>query len=240
MPRILHIETSGEICSVALSEKDQLIGQKESEEQRSHASMLTLLIDEMMKEAGIGFPMLDAVAVSKGPGSYTGLRIGVSAAKGICFAHDLPLIGINTLEALASGILEKEKSKLEYLGFGNEDYVCPLIDARRMEVYTAIYNSTGREVKGPHALILKEGIFEDILQLKRILFLGSGAEKASEMIRHPNAIFLYRVNPLAEFMVHLASKAFEEKHFEDVAYFEPYYLKDFIATTPRKNMLGKP
>lgn len=216
------------------------MGQRESEEQRSHASMLTLLIDEMMKEAGMGFHQLDAVAVSKGPGSYTGLRIGVSAAKGICFAHDLPLIGINTLEALATGILEKEKSKIEYLGFSDEDYVCPMIDARRMEVYTAIYDAAGREITGPHALILKEGIFEEMLQQKRILFLGSGAEKASETIRHPNAIFLYRMNPLAEFMVHLASKAYENKHFEDVAYFEPYYLKDFIATTPRKNMLGKP
>ena len=235
---ILHIETSGDLCSVALSDKNILLGQLESEEPRTHAAELTILIGRLLEESGKKIGQLQAVAVSKGPGSYTGLRIGVSTAKGICFAHDLPLIAINTLEALADGMLEFERIKMEYLGFGTKDYLCPLIDARRKEVYTALFDATGEMVKGTEALILDEKLHEEYMKEHMVVFLGSGAEKASEIIKNPNAIFIYRVQSRAQFLIKPAWKAYQESKFEDTAYFEPYYLKDFIATVPKKNIPG--
>jgi tRNA threonylcarbamoyladenosine biosynthesis protein TsaB len=234
MSYVLHIETSGEICSVAISNDNVLIKSLESEEKQAHAAILTKLIKEVIHISNIDIKDLSAVAVSKGPGSYTGLRIGVSTAKGICYAQNVPLIAINTLESLAKGILEKERNNLEYLGFSSSDFLCIMTDARRMEVYTALFNSEGTAVSGTSAMIVDNTIHESILKTNKIFFAGSGAEKASSIIKNTNAIFLYGFKPLATNMISSANEAFINKNFENVAYFEPYYLKDFIAIKPKK------
>jgi len=215
-----------------------LLGEQESESLRSHAAELTLLISKLLDACGKDIHGLDAVSVSKGPGSYTGLRIGVSTAKGICFARDIPLISVNTLEALADGMLRYEKDKLEYLGFAPEDYICPLSDARRKEVYTALFDAGGKSIRPTEALILDENFHAAYMKDRKIVFLGSGAEKASEIIRNDHAMFVYRFQPKAQFLVYPAWLSYQEKKFEDTAYFEPFYLKDFIATVPRKNIPG--
>jgi tRNA threonylcarbamoyladenosine biosynthesis protein TsaB len=234
MGYILHIETSGESCSVALSNGNMLVNSLENDEKKGHAAVLTGLIDELLKISGIEIKDLSACAVSKGPGSYTGLRIGVSTAKGICFAQDIPLIAVNTLESIAKGILETERGNMEYLGFSDSDYVCILTDARRMEVYTALFNSKGEVISETSAEILDENMHASVLKENRVFFAGSGADKASTIIKNPNAVFLYGFKAVASGMVSTAFEYFENKKFEDTAYFEPFYLKDFIATKPKK------
>lgn len=234
MSYILHIETSGDNCSVALSRGMELINSLENEEKQGHAAVLTSLIGELLKISYIEIKDLAAVAVSKGPGSYTGLRIGVSTAKGICFAQDIPLIAVNTLESIAVSILETEKSNMEYLGFSDSDFLCIMTDARRMEVYTALFDANGKTVKETEAAILDETFHSKFLENNRVFFAGTGAEKASTVIKHPNAVFLYGFKALAASMVTLAKNYFDLKKFEDTAYFEPFYLKDFIATKPKK------
>ena len=221
---ILCLETSTKVCSVALGQNGKLLALKESlDEKHSHAENLTLYIEEVCSQAKISLNDIDAVAVSKGPGSFTGLRIGVSTAKGLCYALDKPLLAINSLEAMALGQVKSQKSKVKNL-------FCPMIDAKRMEVYCAVYDEQLNEIKKTSAEIIDENSFSDLLVKNKIYFFGDGSEKCKAKIIHPNAIFLDNVNPSAQFMLPIAEKYFAEKKFEDVAYFEPFYLKDFVGT----------
>jgi tRNA threonylcarbamoyladenosine biosynthesis protein TsaB len=188
--------------------------------------MLTVFIDEILKEAGITASQLDAIAVSKGPGSYTGLRIGVSVAKGIAYAASIPLIGVDTTFSMFCGV---EKGKSLY---------CPMLDARRMEVYYAIYDSKGYTIRNIIAKIITEDSFSDIPESQDILFFGDGANKCRGVLKRPNIYFDDNFRMSASHMYAPAIQAFNSHHFEDVAYFEPFYLKDFITSTPRKNILG--
>jgi len=226
MATILQIETATPVCSVAISVNGKTIALKEEKAQNIHASSLTLFIAVVMEAAGLAYTDLDAIAVSKGPGSYTGLRIGVSTAKGLCFALDKPLIAINTLKMMANGYL------LQHHNFGG--LVCPMIDARRMEVFTAVFDHHLEEVEQTHAKIIDDKSFVLELQDHYVSFIGDGAEKCQTVIDDPNAHFHLENFNSANYMSNLAFAAFEAKIFEDVAYFEPFYLKDFVLTTPKK------
>ncbi len=228
MSTILQIETATQVCSVAIAINGETIALKEEAAQNIHASSLTLFIEEAMESAKLNYADLDAVAVSKGPGSYTGLRIGVSTAKGLCFALDKPLIGIPTLEMMANGFL------LQNPNYGG--LVCPMIDARRMEVFTAVYTNHLVEFETVNAKIVDEKSF--ILELDNhfVTFIGDGAEKCKGVLEHQNAHFSTANFNSAANMSTLAKKAFDEQFFEDVAYFEPFYLKDFVFTTPKSRL----
>ncbi len=230
MDPILNIETSTGVCSVSVSDKDAILAARESRIDRSHASMLTVFIGEAMAEAGIGYNELSGVAVSRGPGSYTGLRIGVSAAKGICYGADIPLIALDTLLIMARGLLRNIADNDGLL-------LCPMIDARRMEVYTALYDTAGTRVKDITAEIIDNDSFKDYLDERKIIFFGDGSGKCRDTLKHPNAVFIEGIYPSACYMAQLSFKAFAEKIFEDTAYFEPFYLKDFLATTPKNKMI---
>ena len=219
MALILLIESATKSCSVSLSSENKIIACKEEvNEQYSHAEKLTVFITELFKTQDFTIKDLDAVAVSKGPGSYTGLRISVSTAKGLCYALDIPLISVSTLKAMAFGMAQKEKS----------DLYCPMIDARRMEVYNAFYNSTNKEIRGIQADIIEACSYQKELD-KKVLFFGDGAGKCKQMIQHPNARFIDGFFPSSKDMLEIANEKFAEKDFEDVVYFEPFYLKDFVA-----------
>lgn len=229
MPIILQIETATPVCSVALSQDGKTIALKEEAAQNIHASSLTLFIEEVMKQAGLAYADLDAIAVSKGPGSYTGLRIGVSTAKGLCFALDKPLIALSTLQMMANGFL---KQYPDYAGM-----VCPMIDARRMEVFTAVYTHHLAEVEPISAKIVDKTSFSSSLDAGTITFIGDGAAKCATVLAHPNAQFSNLNFNSAANMSELAYLAFNQASFEDVAYFEPFYLKDFVFTTPKNKSL---
>ena len=231
---VICLETATNICSVALCNSAGVITVKESTESKSHASMLTLLIDAVLKENGIKVRDLEAVAVSKGPGSYTGLRIGVSVAKGIAFAASLPLIGIATTLSMFWGISGKWKERP-----GNEDNTlfCPMIDARRMEVYYAIYDATGSIIKDISAEIINEASFQNIPESDRIIFFGDGAAKCKEVIKRRNIFVADDFKISASYMHEPVFQSIKNRDFEDVAYFEPFYLKDFTASIPGKNIL---
>jgi len=228
MSAILSIETATEICSVALARDGELIACKESANSNEHSSLLTLFIQEVMEEAGISLKALDAVAVSKGPGSYTGLRIGVSAAKGLCYSLDKPLIAVSTLKALAYQTLSL------FPDLKNpQTLLCPMIDARRMEVFTALYNQHLEEVSRVDALILDQHSFDDFNSYI-IAICGNGAGKCTELFSGSgNIIFPGNVRNSANAISSLATSMFHNKEFVDTAYFEPYYLKDFIAGKPK-------
>ena len=216
---ILNIETSTKACSVALFSGKQLVSHKEHvEEKFSHSEKLSLYMLEVLDLAKITFTDLSAIAISMGPGSYTGLRIGVSTAKGLCYALDIPLISISTLQAMAYGISLTKKS----------DVFCPMIDARRMEVYSAFYNAKNKLIRKIQADIIDEKSYQKEL-IYKVLFFGDGSEKLHETIIHDNASFVSNFHPSAKFLGPLAFNKFQETDFEDTAYFEPYYLKDFIA-----------
>jgi len=215
---ILNIETATTNCSVSLSKEGKTIVLKEDNDKSySHAERLHVYIDEVLKEANINSNKLDAISVSKGPGSYTGLRIGVSAAKGLCFALDKPLISIPTLDALAHQV------KMD------DGIIVSMLDARRMEVYSAIYDSNYNEIRETQAQILDETSFNDYLEKGKVYFIGNGVEKTKTLINHTNAIFIEDKLPSANDMSLLADTKYKKNDTEDVAYFEPYYLKDFVA-----------
>ncbi len=231
---ILCIETATSVCSVSLCHDNLILGLKESHIDKSHASLLTVFIEELLSEHKIKAEALDAVAVSKGPGSYTGLRIGVSTAKGICYGAGIPLIAISTLKSMYHGIIVKYH---DYPGIDNT-FICPMIDARRMEVYSSVYKYNGDNIRDVKAEIIDSESFGDLLKQAPVLFFGNGATKCKELIKHPEAIFEDAYELSAASLALPAQKALENKKFEDIAYFEPYYLKDFVATIPRKNILG--
>ena len=236
MATILNIETSTEICSVTLAKNGSTVFKKESSEGLNHSKILTVFIEDILKENNVEIRSLDAVAVSKGPGSYTGLRIGVSVAKGICYGLNIPLISVNSLAVLGKHIA-KHSNKF-YADNDNFPLLfCPMIDARRMEVYTSLYNQVGDEIKAVSAEIINKDFLSELFENNKILIFGNGAEKCKDIIQNPNAIFKGPEKTSAEFMQEVAEEKFKLKQFEDVAYFEPFYLKDFVATIPKNKVI---
>ena len=224
MERLILIETSTALCSVALAEDGAITAYRESSAPKAHASLTAVFIQEVLDERGIRLDDCDAVCVSMGPGSYTGLRVGVSTAKGLCFGAGKPLIAVGTLDTL---VAQAEKDD-------NPEFIVPMIDARRMEVYTAIFKDNV-QTTDTAPMIIDENSFSDLLEQGTVLFIGDGAGKCSDVIRHPNARFC-QCNPKASAMLRPAMKAYKEKRFEDVAYFEPFYLKEFVATVSKKKL----
>jgi len=222
MALVLNIETATTNCSVSLSKDGETLVLKEDKDSGySHAEKLHVYINDLFKEANINPKEIDAVAVSKGPGSYTGLRIGVSAAKGLCFALDKPLLAVSTLESLAQQV------KI------NDGYIVPMLDARRLEVYSAVFDAKFEQFREIKAEILSEESYSDLLEEQKVYFIGSGVEKTKTLITHPNAIFIEGQLPSANEMSQLSENKYKKSDIEDVAYFEPFYLKDFIAIKPK-------
>ena len=259
MERLILIETSTALCSVALAEEGVITAYKESAAPKAHASLTAVFIQEMLNERGLTLADCDAVCVSKGPGSYTGLRVGVSTAKGLCFGSGKPLIAVGTLDTLvAQSLSSAEASALGYNPLrgstfasasaeSNSAYrfIIPMIDARRMEVYAAVFTSViPSEVEGSPTYsqltetapaIIDETSFAEYLEHGPCLFIGDGAGKCADVITHPNAHFI-QCQPKASSMLAPAMEAYKEKRFEDVAYFEPFYLKEFVATVSKKKL----
>ncbi len=227
MSCILNIDTSTDVCSVAVSENGACIFNVEDHGGPNHSVKIGPFIDEAMSFADSHAIPFDAVAVSCGPGSYTGLRIGVSAAKGVCFGRDLKLIAVPTLELMSVPVLLSEKVEENAM-------ICPMLDARRMEVYSAVYDRALKPLRKVGADVVEADTYKEWLDKGPVYFFGNGAKKCKEVITHPNARFIDGVEPLAKWMHPLAEKRFAEKRFEDVAYFVPFYLKDFVAKTPKK------
>lgn len=228
MSLILGIETSTTVCSVALTKVGNTIATEKLYLEKSHSSLLTVVIADLLRHAGVHKEELSAVAVAKGPGSYTGLRIGVSTAKGLCYALDKPLISINTLLAMAHDVNHFNMSGA---------LLCPMLDARRMEVYTALFDASLKELEPTKALILDEKSFAETIEHNEVFFFGNGAAKFKPLVeQESNARYIGGLSPSAESVALLAHQAFEQEQFEDVAYFEPFYLKDFIATKPKKRL----
>ena len=226
MTLILGIETSTKICSVAISDGQKLLALKEEGGEYSHAEKLNGFIEEVVQQAGITLKDIDVLAVSKGPGSYTGLRIGVSTAKGLCYALDKPLIAVDTLQAMALKMVAEDSTA---------DLFVPMLDARRMEVYVSIYDTSNQSTEAIEAKIIDSNSFAEELKNHDMLFVGDGAAKCkTDLANNQNAYFSDGGLPSAEYINRLAYKKFLENDFENVAYFEPYYLKDFIATTAKK------
>ena len=222
MGLILNIETATTNCSVALAKDGDTIALlEENDKNYSHSERLHIYINDVLVKANISMKELDAIAVSKGPGSYTGLRIGVSAAKGLCYSLDIPLISVHTLEALAHQVNV------------DKGFIVPMLDARRMEVYSSIYNHNYELVRDTEAQILDEYSFQNILNQDDVYFIGSGVEKTKELIQHENANFIVNKLPSANEMSLLSFKKYKISDMENVAYFEPYYLKDFVALKPK-------
>ncbi len=225
---ILCLETATPVCSVALNDGCCTLALRETEGQNAHSEKITNFIREAMETAHIDYHQLDAVAVSKGPGSYTGLRIGVSTVKGICYAADLQLMAIDTLEAMAYGMKEKLGSQI-----GDNDLLIPMIDARRMEVYAAIFDANLNKIQDTAALIIDENSFEALRKDHHLWLFGDGAPKLGKLFENQQHISVVDgFKPSAAFMRPLAEKALLNKDFVDVAYFEPFYLKDFVAGKP--------
>ena len=230
MSCILHIETSTEVCSVSASQDGASIFSKEDFNGPSHAVVLGVFVDEVLSFIDNHAIPLDAVAVSCGPGSYTGLRIGVSMAKGICYGRNIPLIAIPTPEVMTVPVLL-------FQDLPEDALLCPMIDARRMEVYAAIYDRALKVKREISADIIDENSYSEFLAEHPVYFFGNGAAKCREKITHPNAHFIDDIHPLGKMMYPLAEKAVAREDYKDVAYFEPFYLKEFVASLPKKSLL---
>ena len=222
MEKIILIETSTALCSVALAENGTVTAYRESSAAKAHASLTAVFVQEILSERGLTLACCDAVCVSKGPGSYTGLRVGVSTAKGLCFGSGKPLLAVGTLDTL---VAQAE---------GDYRFIIPMIDARRMEVYSSVFKN-GVQITETEPVIVDENSFAEYLEQGPCLFIGDGAGKCADVIKHPNAHFC-QCNPKASAMLSPAMKAYNEKRFEDVAYFEPFYLKEFVATVSKKKL----
>ena len=222
MERIILIETSTALCSVALAEEGNIVAYRESSAPKAHASLTAVFIQEMLSERGLTMADCDAVCVSMGPGSYTGLRVGVSTAKGLCFGSGKPLLAVGTLDTLVAQADSDAR------------FIIPMVDARRMEVYTAVFEN-GIQLTETAPVIIDENSFAEYLEQGPCLFIGDGAGKCADVIKHPNASFC-QCWPKASSMLSPATAAYKEKRFEDVAYFEPFYLKEFVATVSKKKL----
>lgn len=231
MATILNIETSTEVCSVCLSQDGEMKFHDADYQGRNHATVLGGFVKNALDYAAECEMKIDAVAVSIGPGSYTGLRIGLSEAKGICFGLDIPLIGVNTLKILSVSVMFSKNVEPDV-------YFVPMVDARRMEVFTAVYDLALNEIMPNQAMVVDGHSFEKMLESHRLLFMGNGANKVSEVLENENAEFVLGVRPNAADMIALSEKAFREGDFLDLAYSTPNYLKKFHTTTPKKNILG--
>lgn len=236
MALILIIETSTEVCSVALTRNGKLIDLIESDAGQSHARLTTVFAENLLSRNNVKIEDLCAIAVSKGPGSYTGLRIGVSTAKGICYAGKIPLIAVGTLEAMAKHVMINRVHLS--VPENKPTLFCPMIDARRMEVYSMLMDNEGKVLKPITAEIIEESFLADELCERQVVFFGNGSEKCKKVITSPNAIFISDIVASAQHMCELVWMAYCKNQFEDVAYFEPFYLKDFVATVSKKNVLG--
>ena len=233
MSCILHIETSTNVCSVAVSEDGKVIFDKADRTGNNHAEALGSFVDEAMSFADSHAIPLDAVAVSSGPGSYTGLRIGVSMAKGVCYALNLPLLSVPTLELMCVPVLLRNEE------IEDEALLCPMIDARRMEVYAALYDRALKPVRGIQADVVDADTYRQWLEDRPVYFFGNGAVKCMDTINHPNAHLIEGIEPVAKWMMPLAERKMLNDIHEDVAYFVPYYLKDFVAKQPKDLLRGK-
>ena len=244
MEKIILIETSTALCSVALAENGVIVDYRESSAPKAHASLTAVFIQEMLEGRGLSVADCDAVCVSMGPGSYTGLRVGVSTAKGLCFGARKPLIAVGTLDTLVAQATDASSNGAAVPDY---KYIVPMIDARRMEVYTATFVRSTDAPTGCRSesgwvqttetapMIIDENSFADILADGPVLFIGDGAGKCADVIKHPNAHFR-QCHPKASSMLSPALAAYKEKRFEDVAYFEPFYLKEFVATVSKKKL----
>lgn len=230
MKTILTIDTTTTVCSVALASESGIVESRIDHTGNNHSKVIGVFVQDMLEVAKQKGAEICAVALSQGPGSYTGLRIGASFAKGFCYGNSIPLIAIPTLKIMASAAArETDASTL----------LCPMIDARRMEVYSAIYDTSLNEIEATKANIIDENSFKEILETKKIAFFGNGSSKCSKVLgQNPNAVFIDGIDPLATEMGTMAWQAYNNSEFVDVAYFEPFYLKEFIATIPKNKILG--
>ena len=233
---ILCIETATPVCSVALCNREGVVSARENTDGKSHASLLTVFISDILREQGIDASRLEAVAVSRGPGSFTGLRIGVSVAKGIAYRAGIPLIGVDTMTSMYNGIAGISAQKY---GLDKDSLLCPMLDARRMEVFYSLFSTDGSVVKDVSAEVIGNDSFSGISDDIKVLFFGNGAGKCEGVIARKNSFFEPGFQVSASHMRIPAYMAADAGKYEDVAYFEPFYLKDFIATTPRKSITGQ-
>lgn len=229
---LLHIETSTTVCSVALSQNGRILFDHVSYEGPSHATLAGVYVEEALKVVKEQQARLEAVAVSSGPGSYTGLRIGASLAKGLCFGYSIPLIAVPTLEILAHTAIQTHAADSGAL-------YCPMIDARRMEVYSALYDARLEEVRSTEAEVITAESYAAYLDKNEVCFFGDGAAKCRALITSDNALFIDDIHPLAVNMIPLAEKKYQNGDFVDAAYYEPFYLKEFQATVARNKVLGE-
>lgn len=228
MPLLLALETSTTVCSIALYKDQQLLGASELQIEKSHSSHITVMVAQLLENCGTTLQELSAVAVSGGPGSYTGLRIGTSTAKGLCYSLDIPLLEVSTLYGLAAQVIAATPNPERYL-------FCPMLDARRLEVYTCLLTHELKEVEPIAPVVLDEHTFKEKLERQPIIFFGSGAAKYKEMVNtEANVLFVDGVLPNAKTIGALALPKYEQKQFEDVAYYEPFYLKDVYITSAKK------
>ena len=224
MSYLLAIETTTEICSVALSDNEKCIALVESEKENSHAEKIMLFVDEVLRQVNMKASELQGVIISEGPGSYTGLRIGVSSAKGLCYALNIPLIAVSTLQSMAWGAKEK---------YPNHEQYCPMIDARRMEVYSAVYDSQWKTIQTPTNVIVGENAYHEFLTQGTLVFSGNAVEKTKEILsQHPNAVFS-ETKTSARYLLEFGYQKYIRKEFVDTAYFEPFYLKEFQTGKPK-------
>ena len=241
MERIILLETSTALCSAALAEDGCVTAYRESSAPKAHASLTAVFVQEILEERGLKLADCDAVCVSKGPGSYTGLRVGVSTAKGLCFGSGKPLLAVGTLDTLVAQAREIPGQAGNDGRAGNDrtvgdlKYIIPMIDARRMEVYSAIFTPDGNQLTQTTPVIVDENSYSEYLEQGPCLFIGDGAGKCADVIKHLNARF-HQCNPKASAMLVPAVEAYKNKQFEDVAYFEPFYLKEFVATVSKKKL----
>ncbi len=224
MALILSLETASPVCSVALHDEGVIKASSHLYISQSASSKLAVMVDDLLQRCDLKPNQLNAVAVSEGPGSYTGLRIGVASAKGLCYALDIPLIAVNTLESLVQKVAAQ---------FSDDVILCPMLDARRMEVYCLLANNKGEVLEPTQAKVIDESSFADLLSKNKMVFFGNGAAKCKEAITNPNAIFLSDITPSADQIGELAFKKFQAQQFEDLADFEPFYLKDFLIKKPK-------
>jgi universal bacterial protein YeaZ len=242
---IINIETATTVCSVAVSEKGQTLIDKVSFDGPSHASLLGSFVEDAVRESKSLGLKIDAVAVSSGPGSYTGLRIGVSMAKGLCFGYNIPLLSIPTLDILACKAIKVVAAQSDASTdstiprFHDSHTFCAMLDARRMEVYSSIYDGMFNKIRDTEAVIVAEDTYDFLSEKQVVCFFGNGADKCKNIIKNKNALFIDDLHPLASDMTALSEQAYAERRFEDVAYFEPFYLKDFIATVSKNKVLSE-